>query len=511
MKEFFKKKNNLVLVFFLIILTVGLFVRFYRFPERISLDSDSGRDAFVAWSGAKSLQLPLTGPFTSIAPMVTGPWFWWQLIVATIVLPSKLAPWLYIGILSTFLILVVYKIGCLLEGRTLGLLMSLVAALSPIQITYAHWLTNHSLIGFFSSLTILFFLKNIKEKPKISLSILFGLFLGMTVNMHFQTAGLIILLPLLFLSDRKNSKIILISSLIFLTTFIPLLFFELNNHWFDTRHLLDYLLVGQYQIWTSMRWLTYIFNFWPDFWSSVIGGNYFSSLFFIAATAALMGWGLLKKTLSKEMLLLGLSFLVQVFIIRYFRGEKFFSYLNFFHPYLFIFTATILSLFFKLRPKIIFGGLAIIIYLWLVLPSVGGNFFQEFEVNIRNDTRKRIGSIVNWTKGEKYSLYRCQGYDPILGKALYGFSYLEDRVDDSSKHKIGYFNGQCSLPETFETEISKLAGLRVDYEKHFPSIISDMYDLSEASTAAILNAHWIPLTAEEEYQEAARWWLTEQP
>ncbi len=511
MRNFFKKNNNLTLMLFLIILAVGLFVRFYRFPERISLDSDSGRDAFVAWVGAKDLQLPLIGPFSSIAPMVYGPWYWWQIIFATIFIPSKLAPWLYLGILSTLLILVAYRIGKLLGGKGLGLLMSLVAALSPIQITYGHWLTTHALIGFFASLTVLFFLRIIKEKQTKFNLILFGLFLGITVNMHFQATGLIVLLLFLLFSGRNNLKNFFISSFVFLLTFIPLLFFELTNHWYDIRHLLDYLQVGQYRIWTSVRWLTYAFNFWPNFWSDTVGGNYYSSLFFMSFTAILMIWRFFKKTLPKELILLGISFIIQIIIIRYFRGEKYYSYLNFFHPYLFIFTATVLYFFFSLKPKFLFGGIAVLVYLFLVFPSIKTNFFQGFEVQIRKDTETRIASILNHTKKNKFTLYRCSQYDPIYGKALLGLSYLQNHIDEKSEHKIGYYNGDCSFPETKETAILRLKGNKIDYHNYFPKIGDQIVDLSKASESAILEAKWVSWTLDLEYQEAARWWLTEQP
>ncbi len=502
------KRNKIFLILLFIIFAVGLFVRFYNYPQRISIDADSSRDASVAWSGAKNLQLPLTGPFISIAPVTTGPWYWWQLIMATIIIPSKFAPWLYLGILSSVLILIAYKIGSQLEGKVFGLILSLIVALAPQQILTAHWLTNPSIVGFFSSLVVLFFLMIARGKRYLFLGVLFGLFLGMAVNVHYQSAGLVTLLLFLLVLSRKNNRIFLVALLTFSLTFIPLLFFELNNHWYNTRNLLEYLRVGQYRIWTSMRWLTYLSDFWPNFWTFAIGGSRWTSSFFIIATAVLMGWRFLKKTLSKELLLLGISFLIQVTMIRYYRGEKFFGYLQFFHPFIFIFTGYVLYSFFHLKPKPLIGVLAIFIYSFFVFPSVRETISQK--AGLIPESTKRINYILQQTKGEKYTLYRCGGFDPNHGRALYLLSNIENRLEENSKNKIGYYHGNCYFPETVETQRAKIAGEAVKYEDFFPTS-GDLINLSQASQAAILQAKWVPLNADEEYKSAARWWFLEQP
>jgi len=57
----------------IIILLIALFFRIYNYKDRLSISLDSYRDAFVSLQGAKNLQMPITGPFISIAPATTGP------------------------------------------------------------------------------------------------------------------------------------------------------------------------------------------------------------------------------------------------------------------------------------------------------------------------------------------------------------------------------------------------------------------------------------------------------
>jgi len=51
-----------------------------------------------------------------------------------------------------------YHIGVLLENRLFGLVLAILAALSPNQLYSATQLTNPSVIGFYSSLILLVFL-----------------------------------------------------------------------------------------------------------------------------------------------------------------------------------------------------------------------------------------------------------------------------------------------------------------------------------------------------------------
>ncbi|MBI5619473.1 hypothetical protein HY950_00745, partial [Candidatus Gottesmanbacteria bacterium] len=70
-----RTKTPLVL---LLILAVAIFFRFYNAPLRYGIGDDSSRDAFVAYQGAKDLQFPLTGPFSSLGQFTFGPWYYWQ-------------------------------------------------------------------------------------------------------------------------------------------------------------------------------------------------------------------------------------------------------------------------------------------------------------------------------------------------------------------------------------------------------------------------------------------------
>lgn len=135
--------NNKLLV---LIFLLGAFLRFYNFDNRIGFDRDASLDALVAREGSQELQFPLVGPFSSAAPITTGPWYYYQLILANLIIPSVYAPWISFALSSLILILVMYRIGTLLRDKRLGLVLAFIAAVSPVQISLSTGLGNASLL-----------------------------------------------------------------------------------------------------------------------------------------------------------------------------------------------------------------------------------------------------------------------------------------------------------------------------------------------------------------------------
>src|SRR4051812_568802 len=108
LKKSLARSKKLHLYLLLAILIVGFFLRFYNTPARFTMGEDSTRDAMVAISGAQHLQFPLTGPFSSLGPFTFGPWYYYFLILFSL-LPIAYAPWFFLGITSFLFIIVMYK------------------------------------------------------------------------------------------------------------------------------------------------------------------------------------------------------------------------------------------------------------------------------------------------------------------------------------------------------------------------------------------------------------------
>lgn len=490
---------------FIFIIFLAVLLRFYNFPERITMGAEAARDAFVSLEGARLFQLPTTGPFTSIAPVTTGPWYWFQLILARIILPTNLAPWLLLGIYSVLMVLVMYLIGLTLSGKRLGLILGLITTISVNQIQVATVLTNPSIIGFYSSLVFFLFIILIKKGPHNRLGFLLGIIYGITLNTHYQALGFFSLPLTLFFFGKKYVKTLMnIFAGVFIT-FLPLLYFELNNHWYNTRHMLRYILVDQYNIWTPMRWLTYINDYWPRFIASVLGGDKLFGFIVMGAISLVFLIQIFRRNLPKIYYLFVFSFIGQVVIIRYYRGEKYFGYLQFFHPFLFLFIGYVINWIYKLKFGKILGSLVLVLYLFAVIPSslksiVPDDFTKEVH---------RLTSNVYKTFGPgPFKIYNCKNVQKwdITGLVLQ--LDIDDKYDSAGKPLI--YKWGCTLPDT-RHDGTKIFIKQSDRPEDFFLKMENLYDVSIASPSAILAEDWVEASPAAMYQSAARWWMDEQP
>lgn len=467
------------------------------------MGADSNRDAFVAIEGARQFQLPIVGPFTSIGPIVTGPWYWWQLIFSRIIIPTPYTPWIYMGLLSMILIIIFYRIGVLLESEIFGLILSLIVTFSPEQIVTAYQLNNPVIIGFYSTLILWIFLEIIIKHRQAYWGYLFGIACGITITTHYQTIPLFVLLFAVLIFRRFKTFYQALFG--FIITLVPLIFFESNNHWFNTRNMIDYYLYGQYRIWVSARWLTFITDFWPRFWSFVIGGTPYFGAFFMILTPIVLVKKFINENEKKLLLLvIGITFLIGVIFVRYYRGEKYFGYLRFFHPYIFLFTGYVLYAFY--RKKLVFGFIATILYLYLVIPS-------SIKVLQADTLTVEISSVYNKVISEwgnkEYAIYDCPSTDINRGRGLSLFFVLRGNYNPNSNNKLLYFYGHCSLPN-FVKENKTINPDLYKQQDLFPRI-DIFYDVSAASEAAILEKGGVKFTTSNEYHRAAKWWFDEKP
>ena len=194
---FFREKWHLFLL--LILIFFALFLRFYNFPLRYGWGDETVRDAVVGIEGARQLQLPLVGAFSSAGPFTFGPWFYYQLIIFSLIFPSPYASWIYLGLLSALCVLVLYKIGELVENRTFGLLLAFFGTISPALIIAGTHLTTQNLTNFYAMLAVWIFLKLSLQKLSNWWGFIFGIILGIGVNLLYLMVGLLIL-PIILLA-----------------------------------------------------------------------------------------------------------------------------------------------------------------------------------------------------------------------------------------------------------------------------------------------------------------------
>jgi len=489
------KKQKLQFYIFLGILLLGIFLRFYNYPYRYSLGEETIRDAVIGIEGARELQFPLTGSFSSLGPFTFGPWYAYQLIIFYLIVPFVYSPWIYLSIISVLYIFIMYKIGKILGGDNFGLVLSFITAISPAQIISATHLTSHNNTNLFAVLAIWLFLIALSKNKSKCWNFLLGFVIGVGMNLHFQMGGLLVL-PLALLIYKKRFLNFIYSGLGIVISFIPMLVFELNNHWFTTRNIFFYLTEGKNAIYVPNRWLFYVRDFWPAFWSDALGVPvWFGSIIIVFFLISIV-WVFYKKKLSKSLLLLIVAFLFNFILLRYYWGPRFFGYLNFLRPFVFIFTTfAIINLKYK---KAYIGLILIPFIIFFSYPRTMSELNKDpYSMWVYNGVNELEKNYPN----DKFSLYICSTkYNSYYNSSAFSVLLLlemKNKYDDKGI-KIG-LREKCQFPKKTALD---------DY----PILSSvGLVDFSSASNSAILGAGWKPITFARIYNQYARWWFELQP
>jgi len=476
----------------IMLLLIAGILRFYNYPYRYGLGEETVRDAVIGIEGARELQAPLTGAFSSLGPFTFGPWYAYQMILFTLFVHSLYAPWIYLTIVSILTIYILFKIGELLYGKTFGLLLAVMAAFSPPQIISATHLTSHNMTNIFAVLSLWIFLIIIKRDGSFWWGFFLGVVIGIGISLHYQMSGLL-LLPLVTLFYKPKRYFYFLTAAVgVFVTFIPILMFELNNHWFNTRNLIAYFVYGKNRIYIPDRWLTYLRDFWPTFWADTFGIPKLFAIIciilFLVITIVLYR----KKKIPLEMTFLFIPFAFYFLFLRYYTGPKYFGYLNFLRPFIFIFTGfTILSLK-QIRFGLFISSIFIISILFFEMSQIKDELTQDsFTVSMY----EQIKSLEQTFPQKKFTVYNCN-------RAYRNNAVVFSTVFLLDKHHKLSRNG---IPVAVKSQ-------DCNDDKDYRYIANTNFiDLSKKTSEIIRQEGWEAQSFQTIYNLNARWWFRLQP
>ncbi len=406
--------KNWLLIFFIGLTILGLYLRFYNLPLRVELGEDNGRDISIAKEALLRHELPLIGSFSSAGPFVFGPIYLWTLMFSFVLIPSFYAPWIILGLLEIITVAVSYLIGLRLGGKLSGLIIFFLAILSPQLVDSSTYLMQHSFVGLFSLLSLLFFILLWQVKKNI-FSLFLGLSVGAAISFHYQAINLLVVLPFIFFIPQiKWPKKIFIVFLFFLGLFLtlmPLFIWDYQQKFANFRNILDYFLIAQYRIYVPNSWKLFMFSYAPNFLSYISGGNslIFFYEFIIIIISGVLAW--YKKSFNNILISIIFMFVLLLILNRYYRGERSEGYLYYFVPFVLISVGMSISYIFRYIYQINKRYYVAVAFLIISLLVIGvGDYlrmqkvpYSGISVTQRGD--QIINSITSKFPGQKFSLY----------------------------------------------------------------------------------------------------------
>lgn len=487
-KLFIGKHWFSIFVFFII--TLSIFLRFYNYENRWALAADQARDALVGREALSQHKIPIIGPFSSAGAFVTGPQWYWLIALATAIYPGYvLTPWIALTISFVLAVYIMILIGTEIYGKLFGLLLGLLTAVSPSQIAQSTNLTNPSAVVIFSVLAVYFCLRYIKT-GRSSFIFLFIFFISISINMHFQSIGLLIMIPIALFMQRPKIKQLAYIIGGFVIPFIPLIIFDLNNNFFNTRGIIDYYLYGQYKIYTPNRWLTYVTEYWPLAWSHIIGGaKEFGYFIFIVFTTSIFYLGVIKRNIPKQILFSILVFFCMFLLLRYYRGERHDGYILFTHPFVLILCGWVILNLIKLNKILGYAFLGIII-----AASLNVNI-----LTIKNSTNNTALKVKDWKEqlismypDEKFNVYDSKGENKTFSLPLSLFLDVDGRASDNGMNIGITYNSHDKLK--YNSMIEDEKGNRI-------------LNLNGATHQDLKEDGWFNASPDAVYKETEEWFI----
>jgi len=410
----------------LLILAVGVFLRFFRFEGFVTFLGDQGRDAIVFQRMISLQHLPAIGAPTSVGQVYLGPFYYYFI-----------APWLWlfggnpvgpafgVAFFSCFYLLANYFIVNEFFDKKTALLSTLFLSLSSVLIDLSRFSWNPNLLPLFTLLSVYFFIKSIKTK-KWQYFVLTGSFLSFSIQLHYLALFLIFPVAILYLIEylkiKKKllyTKYLILNTASFFFFSSPLLVFDLRHQFLNSN---NFIKLFQSSGSTLMDKFKSFFDtfYYLNFYSLYIKLEPLL-LFLLIALLFIGFFAIIKEKLMIKTFLF--IFLMTMAGMSLYNGEKYPHYFGVLYPLYYI----LISFFLTSLYNIAWGKhlLALFIFAYTFLMHVQYPFFKSagsMQIKRARDVAKKIYENVVENKftltalPEKYSDSTYRYYLEIWGK-----------------------------------------------------------------------------------------------
>jgi len=249
-KSLIYSQNLLILV----ILIIASFYRFYSIDMYMTFLGDEGRDVLVVYKILHG-DLTLLGPTASVGGFFLGPIYYYFMVPFLWLFNyNPVGPAVMIAFFGIVTVWLIYKVGKEFFGVSVGLIAAGLYAISPLVVTYSRSSWNPNLMPFFSLLTLYLVYKAIR-KNSVKLFILSGFLFGITMQLHYLTLflGVVIAVYILlnnYVLSRKNFLTKLIKQYVyiflgFIVGWLPFLAFEVRHGFKNIISIFNFIFTPQ--------------------------------------------------------------------------------------------------------------------------------------------------------------------------------------------------------------------------------------------------------------------------
>lgn len=492
-KYFRNKKFNWSLF---VILSVSSFLRFYNYDTRWGLAYDQAWFAVIARHALSTFQLPFLGPFASGGPFQTGGEWFWIVMIGTLLNPfSVISPWIFITLLSLVQVYLLYLLGKQFEGKVFGYIVATIGAFSISQILQGTNLTNQMPSSLCATL-LLFAIVLFFKKEKFIYLFLIGLSVGLSSSIHLQ--GILLLIPLAcFIIGSKSfsPKKLMVIGLGVLVPWLPVLFVDFQNNFYNTKNMLAYLLGSQNKVSyeeLGRRWLTFLTDYVPASWGRMIGGNRIFGYLEILLLGATFIYSVIKRKVEKKWVIVFISTICMTITLRYIRTPLYENYTTFIHPFVFLLIGWSLLVVYRLNKYV---GIFIISVL------VGFSLFYVVDdishsTNYTDiTTRRYVKFLKNKYPNEKFAIYDYEYGNKHKTVPLVLYLMTEGLIDDNG-HKVGM------------TIAAGKAQFKMLPHKAIDGDVGayQLFDINSSSSAVLQKAKWAFVNPSIIYDSVQYWY-----
>lgn len=402
-----------------LILILASFLRLYRISDYMTFLGDEGRDAIVAKEILNG-NLTLLGPRASAGDFFLGPIYYYMIAPFLAIFNyDPVGPAVMVAIFGIATVFLVFYTTYKLFGKNAAIIASSLYAISPIVIAFSRSSWNPNPVPFFSLLMFFALYLSIK-KNSYKTSLIIGILLGITLQLHYIAVfiGVIIFLSVLAGNFYENKKTILksiISQYVsilggFILGLSPFIAFELRNGFPNTKTIFNFVFIDNFKE-KVIQDLTYAdivrdvlfrlfarltLNYPPV--EQIESMKIFDLQMLQLVTIVLILGSFIalifvKNKLATILILIWVS--VGVLLFGFYKKEIYDYYYGFLFPFPFILVSIMLSKLISIKGKLKYLGVLIgfILFGFLFYRLISSNPFR-FEPNRQKNEAENIANVV---------------------------------------------------------------------------------------------------------------------